>query len=227
MAKIVMIGTYHLDPDGEERLTERLTEIAPDIVICEGRPEKQLGYESKIEMFRQRLPASGLSRSRQRKLLDLELRPNFEERGSRKFCETKGIPFFWFGDSCKELTEQEGEEQVRLTIEKCKTLNPDHIIEALRQGANRQYTGLKNAMDTTLEPFIFLQEGYYASIVEEGFGPRDREMEDFLRPKLAKYPNATIATVNGFNHILRDPQGLSLYCRIRNLNPQRRLWYSV
>ncbi len=222
MTKIVMIGTIHTDIDGESRLNRILTDIAPDLVICEGLEEQELEHQKYVEVFRSLLSNSGMNTSVQRKLLELSTTSLYEGRTAKMFCEKSGTSFSYFNDSIDIPTDKEIEDRAKSTLEIYSALDPEKALELRRKLTAHNYAEANIFLNTPNEDMFFLLYDP-KNLDKDGFGHRDKKMEDFLRQKIAVYPNATIATVTGFSHILQDPRNVSLYCRIRDLNPKRRL----
>ncbi|MBI4163625.1 MAG: hypothetical protein HY512_02070 [Candidatus Aenigmarchaeota archaeon] len=219
MARILMIGTHHDDPDGPERLKRRLGEESPDVIICEGSEAKIEGHQKYLEMLRIEAAKLSVGRSRIRKFLAYEEMAGYEMRTSRQFCESRGLPFFYFNDSGHILTPEERERNVGKFIKVIQTINPDKVTEAMRKDCDDIYRMLNRVMGTPQELVMVSHiSGYY-----EHIGPRDAEMEMGLRGLLPEFIDKNIACVNGYKHILRDPQGLSFYSRIRDLKPERGL----
>ncbi len=219
MTRIVMLGTHHDDPSGPERLERALIDESPDIVICEGFEGKETGHQKYMEMLRREAAKLSVGRNRTRKWLEYDGLASYEGRVSKTFCLTMGISFFYFNDSGHTTTDEERERNVRKALKIIETVNPDKAVEKIRSDCDGVYRLLNRVMATPQELVVVSHiPGYY-----ENVGSRDAEMEMGLRALIPEIKVGKIACVNGYKHILRDPQGLSFYSRIPDLKPDRRL----
>ena len=217
MARIVMFGTHHHDPDGIEKLRRELGEENPDIVICEGSEAKLEGHQRYLEMLKGETTKLSVGRGRIRKFLAYEEMAGYEMKTAREFCESRGLPFFYFNDSGQILTQEERERNVARLIKVIQTINPDRAVEEIRADCKSVYRLLNSVVGDPQEIVIVSQLPDFYSFV----GPRDAEMEAVARTVQGENPGKKISCVNGYYHTLRDAQGLSLYCRIRDLKPER------
>ncbi|MBI1970707.1 hypothetical protein HYS47_03100 [Candidatus Woesearchaeota archaeon] len=229
MAQIIEIGTYHDDQEGPSRLERTLTELTPDIVICEGFQGKLDGHAKYIEMLTKALTKSVALRSKAkkakaRKWLDYERTASYEGRVSKGYCALAGKRFIWFNDAGKMVSDEERALNVQRAVAFFGKEDPDRIMRVMSTQAHRLYHALNLAFNSSdPSPEIILADrvpNYYSNSM---VGPRDEHMANALKLIVNENPDTRIVAVVGYFHLLRDPRQLSFYQRTSELNPERRL----
>ena len=236
MASLTLVGTIHRDPSGLPRLMEALERESPDIItlemseygvgfrerngprlkeklfnIIQGLHEKK-GQKQRGKLNRpQNLFENGAIRAI---LLTLEL--PFEFRAVKAYCERTRISF-----RCIDLSKYSREKLKTLqkeliteeNLRKILSLAPKDPHEELqKQRALARRLTSQDADKLFIEAFLNGKTG-------DGMVHRDRYMS--LRIKELLRNQGKTLHVGGWEHLLDDPRGKTLYSLLKNLRPRR------
>ncbi len=225
MGSLTLVGTIHRDPHGLPRLMEILEGESPDIVTLEMSEYGVAFRERYGPRLRKRL--FDISRD----LGDIRENPSqagavrailcaleqpFEFRAVKAYCERRGISF-----RCIDLS--------RYSREKLKVLQEEMITEEnLRkipafspiapQEEIRRQRFLARGL-ASMDSDQFLIEAFLNGRKGDGMVQRDRYMS--LRIKEILRNHKKTLHVGGWEHLLDDPKGKTLYGRLKDLGPRR------
>lgn len=236
MVSLTLVGTIHRDPNGLPRLKEILERKCPDIITLEmseygvafreragprlkerlfdtlqGLHEKK-GQKERGELNRPQKPSeiSAINSA----LLALEL--PFEFRAVKAYCERNRIPFRcvdlskYSRDKLKTLREEMITEENLRKILSFAPKDPHEELQKQRALARRL---------TSQDADKFLIEAFLNGKMGHGIVQRDRYMS--LRIKEILKNNGKTLHVGGWEHLLNDPEGKTLYGLLKDLRPKR------
>jgi hypothetical protein len=238
MVSLTLVGTIHRDPNGLPRLKEILERKCPDIITLEMSEYGVAFRERAGPRLKERLfdTLQGLHEKKGQKetgkvnrpqkpseitainstLLALEL--PFEFRAVKAYCERNRIPFRcvdlskYSRDKLKTLREEMITEK---NLRKILSFAPKDPHEELRKQRTlaRRLTS-QNADKLLIGVFLNGKMGH-------GIVQRDRYMS--LRIKEILKNNGKTLHVGGWEHLLDDPEGKTLYGLLKHLRPKRSL----
>lgn len=236
MVSLTLVGTIHRDPNGLGRLTETLERESPDMItlemseygvafrertgprlkgklfeILQGLHEKSTQQQKgKLHGFKNPFEVGAI----QATLQTLEL--PFEFKAVKAYCEQARISF-----RCIDVSEYSRDKLKRLgdemitedNVRKILILDPMDPHEELR----KQQTLARRLISQDADHRFI--EAFLNGKMGDGMVPRDRYMS--LRIKeLLKNQGKTLH-VGGWEHLLDDPGGKTLYGLLKGLRPQR------
>lgn len=236
MGSLTLVGTIHRDPDGLARLMEILEDESPEIITLE-MSEFGVGFRERTgprlreKVFYILKGFSGESIQSERGkpsnprgpfeagaigaiLLTLEL--PFEFRAVRTYCERKGIPFRCIDLSNYSRAKLEKIQEEMITVDnlrKIAALPPIDQHEELRE--QRILAQRLTSQDVDQ----FLVEAFLNGRTADGMTQRDCYMS--LRIKEITRNHGHTVHVGGWEHLLDDPPGKTLYGLLKDLAPRR------
>ncbi len=236
MASLTLVGTIHRDPSGLPRLMEALERESPDIITLEMSEygvgfrerngprlkEKVLNiiqglHEKKCQKQREKLnkPQNPFENGAiQAILLTLEL--PFEFRAVKAYCERTRTPFRCIDlskYSRKKLKTLQKEMITEENLRKILSFAPKDLHEELRKQR------ILARRLTPQDADQLLIEAFPNGKIGDGMVHRDRYMS--LRIKKLLRSQGKILHVGGWEHLLDDPRGKTLYGLLKDLRPQR------
>ena len=236
MVSLTLVGTIHRDPSGLPRLMETLERESPEIITLE-MSEYGVGFrERNGPRLKEKLfdIIQGLHEKpdqKQREKLDrpqnpfeigpihailLTLELPFEFRAVKAYCERTRTPFRcidlskYSRDKLKTLRKEMITEE---NLRKILAFAPEDPHEELRKQRilARRLTS-QGADQVLIEAFL-------NGKIEDGMVHRDQYMS--LRIKKLLRSQGKILHVGGWEHLLGDPGGKTLYGLLKDLRPQR------
>ena len=236
MASLTLVGTIHRDPNGFPRLMETLEREAPDIITLEMSEYGVAFRERTAPRLRGRLleilqglhETSGQEHDRQPDtpqtpveigairgmLLTLEL--PFEFRTIKAYCERKRIPF-----RCIDLSNY---SRAKLKMLKEEMITEDNVRRILTSapmdphGEFRRYRLIARRL-ISKNADQFLIGAYLNGRIGDGMAHRDRYMSLRIKEILRKYKKTL--HVGGWEHLLDDAGGKTLYGLLKDFRPRR------
>jgi hypothetical protein len=229
--RLVLIGTVHRDPGGEQRLARLLDELHPAVLTLEMSPAA-LHYRqtrgvvlgARLGRILHRLAAEGFAAAALdnhpavagiRRLLALP----YEYRIASDWAQRARIPLQLIDLDAIALRQLRRVDRELVTYRNLLTLlrlagggapaSEDYALaRALVKGA---------PLPQVAGDFLARRRG------DEGIGRRDAQMAATLRRLREDRPAVCLVHIGGWVHLVDDPQGATLYSRLRDLNPERLL----
>jgi len=236
MGTLTLVGTIHRDPNGFPRLMEILEGESPDIITLEMSEygvgfRKRNGPRLREKLFDILRGLSGESIQRERGksnksrspfeagaigaiLLLLEL--PFEFRTIRAYCERKGIPFRCIDLSNYSRAKLEKIQEEMITVDNLRKI-PN--FPPMDQHEELQKQRILAQRLTSEDVDQFLVEAFLNGRMGNGMAQRDRYMS--LRIKEIMRNHGHTVHVGGWEHLLDDPPGKTLYGLLKDLGPRR------
>jgi len=236
MVSLALIGTIHRDPNGLPRLMETLERESPDIITLEMSEyavdfRERNGPRLKEKLFDILRGLHEESIQKQRGKLDRPQNPfeikaiqgilytlelPFEFKAVKAYCEQTRISFRCIDlskfsrDKLKTLREEMITEENLGKILSFAPMDPHE--ELLKQRALARRLTSQDADKLFIEAFLDGKTG-------DGMVHRDRYMS--LRIKEILKNQGKTLHVGGWEHLLDDPGGKTLYGFLKHLRPQR------
>ncbi|NIS63371.1 MAG: hypothetical protein GTO13_22590 [Proteobacteria bacterium] len=236
MISLTLVGTIHRDPNGLPRLMEILERESPDIITLEMSEysvafREKMGPYLKGKLFQILQSLHGKFTRKQRGKLH---RPNnpfqigaiqailqalelpFEFRAVKAYCERARISFRcidvskYSWDKLKRLGDEMITEDNMRKILAFAPMDPHEELGKQRALARRLIS--RDADQLFIEAFLHGKMG-------DGMVPRDRYMS--LRIKEILKDHGKTLHVGGWEHLLDDPGGKTLYGILKGLRPHR------
>lgn len=230
--RLVLVGTVHRDPAGEERLAALLDTLGPDLLTLEMSPAAARYRRTRGLLLAARLERilSRLSGEQERPREELSTHPAardirtllalpYEYRAAAAHAERARIPLELIDLDEISLRKLRRVEEELVTYRNLRTLlrlppTPAPGAEDYRLAR----TLLRpEALARLREDFLARRRG------DEGIGHRDADMAATLRRLCAACPQACLVHIGGWVHLVDDPLGETLYSRLRDLAPERLL----
>jgi hypothetical protein len=236
MVSLTLVGTIHRDPNGLPRLMETLESEAPDIITVE-MSEYGVAFRERISpRLKQKLfdileGLHGKSAQRQKGKLDRPQNPfemgaiqailhtlelPFEFMAVKAYCERARISFRCIDLSkySRDKLKKLGDEMITEdNVRKILTVAPKDPHEELR----KQRTLARRLISQDADQLFI--EAFLNGKKVDGIVQRDRYMS--LRIKETLNNHGKTLHVGGWEHLLDDPRGKTLYGLIKDLRPQR------
>ena len=227
--RLTLVGIVHRRPETAEALQALLQTLHPDELTLEMSPYAvhwRLGTAPRLLLRLERILAR-LSASEGIAPSDLENHP--EVRGIRallafpeEFCAAaryaapRGIPLHLVDLSTISARKLCRVEKELVTFRNLKVLTtlpePPEAVEGYATARR-----LLTADPLLVRAFLAGRRG------REGIGMRDRWMERALRRRLRQRPGIHLVHIGGWVHLLEDPQKQTLFSRLEDLRPMRRV----
>jgi hypothetical protein len=236
MACLTLVGTIHRDPNGLPRLMETLERHAPDIITLE-MSEYGVAFRERtaprlkgklLEILKGLHEKWGQKQDRKPDrpqnplkigairaiLLTLEL--PFEFRAVRAYCERKQISF-----RCIDLSKY---SRAKLKMLQEELITEDNVRSILTltpmdpHGEFRNHRLVAKRLISQNADQILIG-AYLSGKIGDGTAHRDRYMSLRIKEILRNYKKTL--HVGGWEHLLDDPQGKTLYGLLKGLRPKR------
>jgi hypothetical protein len=231
--QLTLIGTVHRDPHGRQRLTSLLEQLQPDLLTLEMSPfalhyrqTRARPQRLRLERILERL-ADETGRPLQELLglqvirdIDHLLDLPYEYQAARAFADGSGNPLVLIDDSNISSRKLKRVEAELISYRNLQTLIALPAVESPPQPES--YATAQNLLQGNLAPSIrraFLNQRRG----EEEVGPRDQAMAEQLRKLRDQDYSRQLVHIGGWVHLLDDPQGETLFSRLADLSPVRRL----
>jgi|FLOH01.1.fsa_nt_gi pheromone shutdown protein TraB len=224
---ILLIGTAHYELKGAERLRRALEKESPNIITIESSDAAEnfkgvdrLNYMNQILLS---LKEEGLNPDVLSQLETYLRNLSFyESKVSIDYANQKRIPYHLVDDfSAVEILRKGSEETLRNISHLASVgfidLNPDSL--------NSYFTHFYNTFKTLIQHSKLNQDlilDLLDPLRETHVGKRDSYMAERII-KQAELSSGKLIHVGGLVHILNDPQGDTLYEKLKHLNPERRV----
>ena len=236
MASLTLVGTIHRDPNGLPRLMETLEREAPHIISLEMSEYGVAFRERAAPRLKERLLEilQGLhgkwghkhdrKSNRPQNLLKIEairailltLELPFEFRAVRAYCERKQISF-----RCIDLSKY---SQAKLKMLQEEMITEDNVRRILASapmdphGEFRKHQLIARRLSSR-NADQFLIGAYLSGKVGDGMAHRDRYMSLRIKEILRNYKKTL--HVGGWEHLLDDAGGKTLYGLLKDFRPRR------
>lgn len=232
-ARITLVGTVHRDPDGYERLLALLEELQPDLLTLEMSPYAFSYRQSRgraqllrLERILERLAKEGNepreTLAEHPAISDIRslLAQPFEYLAASRYCEVHG--------GRPELIDSSEVSSAKLKRVETGLISYRNISVLLRLPADARNLPAENyrvAQSMVCdEPSAAVCRSYLAPRRgAEGIGPRDAGMAEQIRQRLHRARH--LVHVGGWVHLVADELGETLFSRLADLRPARRLLF--
>lgn len=236
MGTLTLVGTIHRDPNGFPRLMEILERESPDVITLEMSEygvafRERTGPRLKAKLFDILRGLSGESIQRESAkpnksrspfesgairaiLLALEL--PFEFRAVKAYSERKGISFRCIDLSKYSRAKLEKLQEEMITVDNLRKIPAFPPLD--QQDELRKQRILAQRL-TSEDVDQFFVEAFLNGRMEDGMAQRDWYIS--LRIKEIMRNHGYIVHVGGWEHLLDDPQGKTLYGLLKDLGPKR------
>ncbi len=236
MGTLTLVGTIHRDPDGFPRLMEILEGESPDIITLEISEygvgfRERIGPRLKEKLFDILRGLSGESIQRERGipnksrspfetaairaiLLALEL--PFEFRAVKDYCERKGISFRCIDLSKYSRAKLEKIQEEMITVDNLRKIP---AFPPMDQHEELRKQRILARRLTSEDVDQFLVEAFLNGRMGDGMAQRNWYMTLRIKAIMRNYGH--IVHVGGWEHLLDDPPGKTLYGLLKNLGPRR------
>jgi hypothetical protein len=231
--QLTLIGTVHRDPQGHQHLFSLLEQLQPQLITLEMSPYA-LQYRlmrGRPQFLRLQRILERLARETGRSLQQLQshqavrdiyklLKLPYEYQAAKAFADHAGIPLELIDDSEISSLKLKRVESGLITFRNLKILTSLPGTEQPPQPesyATAQNLLLGNPSATACLAFLQQRRG------DEGVGPRDRVMAARIRQRKEQIAERPLVHIGGWVHLLEDPRGETLFSRLADLSPGRRL----
>jgi len=233
---LTLIGTVHRDPQGHQRLSCLLDQLQPDLLTLE-MSSYALHYRQtrgrqqllRLERFLERL-AEETGRSLQElescqavcdihKLLALP----YEYLAARDYAARRNCHLELLDLAEVSALKLKRAERGLISYRNLKILTalPENNLSQSQESYRTAHSLLLKDPETSVcAAFLNQRRG------AEGVGPRDRDMAEQIRRLLQGLPGRHLAHIGGWVHLLADPLGETLFSRLSEFSPIRRLLWS-
>jgi cellobiose-specific phosphotransferase system component IIB len=236
MGSLTLIGTIHRDPNGLPRLMEILEGESPEIITLEMsefgvafRERAGPRLKGKLSDILRGLYGESVQREREKPnksqglfeteaigaiLLALEL--PFEFRAVKAYSERKGIPFRCIDLSKYSRAKLEKLQEEMITVENLRKIQAFPPMDQ-HEGLRKQRILAQRLTSEDVDQFLV--EAFLNGRMGDGMALRDWYMS--LRIKKILRNRGHTVHVGGWEHLLDDPPGKTLYGLLKDLGPRR------
>ncbi len=232
-AQVYMIGIWHDDLRGENRLYKLLDKIRPDVIAMEGvsdvdaLPREDVNYATRNLI--KGLLASGEDRTttgrKARLLKEWLMVQNYEIRAVKHYASEYGIPVHMIedGEAYEACSEAIDKNIPQWFEEIMSDLVSTGTISEHQKMVDRRYDEIRHAYNDGNIPACL---GGKCTVEDEAvklglIGERDVKMSPKLREFAESNPGKKIAFVSGVAHGLDSQNGNTVYSQIADLVPRR------
>ncbi|MFB0506222.1 MAG: hypothetical protein ACETWT_05795 [Thermodesulfobacteriota bacterium] len=236
MVSLTLVGTIHRDPNGLSRLTETLERESPDIITLEMSEygvgfRERTGPHLKGKLFEILRGLHQKSVQKEKRKLGRPKNPSeigairailhtldlpFEFKAVKAYCERARISF-----RCIDLSKYSRDKLKRLQKEMIIEENVRKILAFAPMDPHeelRKQRTLARRLISRDADHLFI-EAFLNGKMGDGIANRDRYMSVRIKDIL-KSQGKTLH-VGGWEHLLDDPGGKTLYGLLKGLRPQR------
>ncbi len=232
MGKVILIGTEHGDLKGSERLESLLEIVRPDILSVESSLESlRRSKNNPMDIVRMISEAKerGVSSNFIRFFDDLIAKhglTDFEYTTSKSYADRHKIPLYLSDDptlanACRKI-KLDLLHRIILGLP-ANTDIPIPSEEELVRDTDKRYEFANDAINGEIprEQIDNFLDDYRGVLI----GQRDTYMAERIRQISTGHQKSLLVHTCGFAHLFDDLQNETLYSRIKDLNPERRLLY--
>src|SRR3989344_9483243 len=198
--KVTLIGTFHYDPRGRQRLTRLLDHLEPNIVTIESNPKTA----NRVKRIAARIDSlswydilelgiyamKGMDPNQVRSTLRIE---GYEYFAARDYCSKIGSPLV-FADPLLEAFLDKNKERISSEVSKIIKMT-----EADLRKAGEEFYG---------KPIVVSGD------IVDDFAKRDEATERIIRSQ-----NGHVVHISGLTHMYGNYE--NLFQKLRDLSPQR------
>ncbi len=229
-SRLLLVGTVHRCPAGEDRLRAHLESWQPDELTLEMsswalafRQDHGPVLLQRLESLLDQLAAAGSGPRERlgnhpaiagiRTLLALP----FEYRALKAFAEATGRPLALIDLPEISARKLRLVEEELITLENLQVLvrQPDQHLSSTEGYAMARALLFGSPPMPVVRDFLERRRG------EEGVGRRDVVMAAAIRSRLERQPGTRLVHVGGWVHLVDDPRGETLYSLLREFRPDR------
>lgn len=236
MGTLTLVGTIHRDPNGFTRLTEILEGESPEIITLEMSEygvsfREMTGPRLREKLFELLRGFSGESVQRERGkpnkcrapfeggaigaiLLTLEL--PFEFQAVKAYCGRKRISFRCIDLSNYSRVKLERIQEEMITVDNLRKIAASPPMDP-REELRKQRILAQRLTSEDVDQFLV--GAFLNGRMADGMTQRDWYMS--LRIKEIMRNHAHTVHVGGWEHLLDDPPGKTLYGLLKDLGPRR------
>lgn len=209
---IFLVGTNHSDLNGKRRLELLLDHLLPDVLCVEGNE----ATPAIRKIYAERLAEACSSQPALARYLRHRTE-SYEVSVCRDYAKNKSIPLFYLDPPYTEhnLT------QINDIIKKCasKEVSLPVPTEEQHQIMVEFFYSLIDMCFVIGETPPHIRDWLLSPLPNETTGERDDYFEKIIRP--LAMPEKRVVCVMGAAHLIDDPEGRTLYERIKDLSPKR------
>lgn len=209
---IFLVGTNHSDMNGKRRLELLLDHLLPDVLCVEGNE----ATPAIRKIYAERLAEACFSNPALVHYIQ-QRGKSYEVSVCCTYAQNKSIPLFYLDPPYTEhnLT------QIDDIIKKCasKEISLPVPTEEQHQIMVELIYSLLTLCLTIGETPPHIRDWLLSPLPNETTGERDDYFERIIRP--LAMPEKRIVCVMGAAHLIDDPEGRTLYERIKDLSPKR------
>jgi len=227
MGEIILIGTAHLDPQGERRLKKLLEYTNPEILTLESSKKRRKALKKTNQTIKGLLQKKGITACLIDELISTSIATFFEWEVSKLYSETHKIPLYEV-DLPKPLLSEE--ENVKKEIKEIEGMfKNDTDIELF---LTKQYISKKDPLTLRLfDALSYTESGLtMGSKIESNWGlmgERDAYMAEQIMKISKKKPEKKLVHVGGALHAFKSEHFIkpSLYILLSEKNPNTKVYY--
>lgn len=233
LPKLTLVGTVHRDPLGHQRLSTLLEQLQPDLLTLE-----MSRYALHYRNIRGRAQLLRLERILERLAADIDrplpelmtcqavsdiyklLALPYEYRAAREYADQRRCRLELIDLAKVSLLKLKRVESGLISYRNLKiltALSEDILSQRLETYRTAQSLLLDDPEASVCAAFLHQRRG------TEGVGPRDRAMAEQIRRLLQGIPGRHLVHIGGWVHLLTDPRGETLFSRLGEFSPNRRL----
>ena len=224
MADITLIGTNHGDPTGPSSLEKALRSETPDIITVESGPllaQAVISGTLKKSMIRQLKKARkyGLREDVYEAIVAFTKKNHsYEIVTSKRYATESGIPIHYIDHP---ETDRGPLEAANRPVRRESVGNMNSFsIDRFADEANFWYEHTRRAFDDP-EHAQQILDRYSALLIPQL--DRDEVPAGHVRRLIQDFPAAKVVHVGGCIHLLDDKKRRTLYSKIKELNPTRKV----
>lgn len=231
--RLFLIGTVHRDSHGEQRLRQVLERLRPALVTVEMSPyayqyrtlqsrPQLLRLERILERLAEELECPREHLENHPAIADIHemLALPFEYRAARAYASAAGAALELIDLSEISAPKLRRVESGLISYQNLKVLvrQPTET----RPGGDEGYSTARqlladDAVESLRRAFLNGKRG------PEGIGPRDAAMAEAIARLLQLWPERRLVHIGGWVHLVEDPQQETLFSRLADWEPARRL----
>lgn len=234
--EITLIGTAHVD-GRKKNLARLLLELNPSVIGVEYSSEMiKLNDESEKQRFlrwtKRTLKRNKVCEEFSESFIALlkKVDPEFEFSCAREYCQKYGVPLQLIDDPA--FARKIKANDLKRATSKIKSMPGNKQIGAISSNdcsfyeeSQRFYQIIKRLIKDRDYQMIDFHLAYIEDQMFTGaVGERDQYMANKVREIISQCPDSKLVCIVGGSHLLDDPKNQrTLYSKIKDLNPNRRL----
>lgn len=234
--KITLVGTYHSDSNGQEKLSRVLSDLNPNILSIEFCNESSKILDKMpryMDYFKHYLRRKGQPPELAHLIDNVSdyVRPPFEYPAVREYCQQNNIALHLI-DSPTAIRNAAARmlKNIRHALAELPIIQKSDIpLEFTKQDYSQLEEQLVSLMGSIQNRKISKKEliQIMSSLKNQSLiGERDGYMADRIRELISQNKNSKLVHIVGALHLIDDPLKETLYSRIKDLNPERIFIYA-